>query len=191
MSINWDAVPNARLAPLWFPDPSLESYWKSGQHYADGGTQPWVQALLYQLIRACGFRRVMELGTWYGATAAWMCLAVAHNGGGCYWGTERSHEAADKAAARLFALEIPSVDWVVRRQDTLSALEGLPFGPDFVFIDDDKAQLAEKLAFFPKGTLVALHDVEDRPPHELATWDPFVLKTSVLHGTGHLALIQL
>lgn len=169
----------------------MESYWKSGQHYADGGTQPWVQALLYQFVRACGFRRVMEFGTWYGATSAWLCLAISENGGGCFWATESSPEAADKAAEKLFALQIPEVDWVIRREDTLAALENIPFEPEFVFVDDDKTNLEAKFKRLPPGTLVAVHDAEADSGNELAAWPRIVLKTPVLHGSGHLALIQL
>lgn len=186
---NWDVIPNVRFAPLWYPRLSMESYWKSGQHYADGGTQPWVQALLYQLVRSCGFRRVMEFGTWYGATSAWLCMALTHNGGGCFWGTERDHAVADKAAEYLFALQIPDVDWVIRRDETLVAMEGMPFAPEFVFLDDDKGELEGKFKLLPPGTLVAVHDAEAVP--ELAAWPRIVLKTPVLHGSGHLALIQL
>lgn len=191
-NVNWKAIPHAELAPLWFPHPLLHEYWWSLDHYLEGGTQPWVQSLIYNLIRSCSFRRVVELGTWYGSTSAWMCMALLHNGGGQYLGTEISDDVAEIAAKRLGSLgSLENVDWAVRKNASLAALPELPFQPDFVFIDDDKTDLAAKAAFFP-GALAAIHDVEDNDVKVREMWPhAIVLKTPVLHATGHLALVQL
>lgn len=133
----------------------------------------------------------MEFGTWYGATSAWLCMAVQHNGGGCFWATEREPDVADLVADRLLALPIPDVDWTIRREETLTALENMPFAPEFVFMDDDKTQLAAKFECLPKGTLVAIHDAEATPELMAVKVSGIYLPTPVLHGSGHLALIQL
>ncbi len=96
---------------------------------------------------------------------------------------------ADRAAEYLLTLQVPNVDWTIRRQATLDALPGMPFAPEFVFVDDDKTGLEEKFKFLPKGTLVAVHDAEDTT--ELAAFPKIILKTPALHMTGYLALIQL
>jgi predicted O-methyltransferase YrrM len=187
-AINWKEIPNVHLIPQWFPDPALQEFWENGRHYREGGTQPWVQSLLYHLVRACGYRRVVELGTWTGLTTAWLAHAVQANGGGKLYATENVPAMADTAAARLYAAEIPDVDWFIRKADTLEALQSLPFEPQFVFLDDDKIDLAKKFAFFP-GALVAVHDAEDCP--ELKAFPHLYLPTAVLHGSGHLALLRV
>src|SRR6266702_3780303 len=71
---------NEHLTPIWWPHDSLRSAWENGRYGVS--TQPWVSALLYQLVRALDVRRVVELGCYKGVTSVWLAHAIAANGGG-------------------------------------------------------------------------------------------------------------
>lgn len=61
---------------IW-PHPILEQRWTESRYGGEGNAQPWVQLLLYSLVRCISAREVIEFGSFRGATTAWLALAVA------------------------------------------------------------------------------------------------------------------
>jgi predicted O-methyltransferase YrrM len=111
-------------------------------------------ALLHLLARAVGARRVLEVGTLHGYSAAWLATALPADG-------ELVTLEVDPGAAAAAAAAVPAARVVVGPAlETLRDLDG-PF--DLVFLDGDKAQAAETLAavlpLCRPGTLVVADNV--------------------------------
>jgi predicted O-methyltransferase YrrM len=184
---------NEHLAPVWWPHPSLKTYWDSGLHHTEGATQPWVQALLYQLCRALDVRRAVELGCYRGVTSAWLALAIEANGGGRLDLVDTNQTFLTVAMARVGDVNTGTLVATAGHAETSFAFLREHFQPDtqFIFMDDDKADIKQKVHVIRDcgcQALIAVHDVEHNQP-QLEGLNAVTLKTPVLHGTGWLALI--
>ena len=141
-----DAV-DAFFARLLPPDPAPHAR-------AEAAVAPNQGALLHVLARAVGARRVLEVGTLRGYSAAWLAAALPADG-------ELVTLDVDPEAAAAVVAASPRVRVVVGPAlETLPALDG-PF--DLVFLDGDKAQAAPTLqAVLPlcrPGTLIVADNV--------------------------------
>ena len=183
---------NEHLAPVatMWPHPSIREYWDSGKHATEGGTQPWVAALLYGLVRAMDIRHVAELGCYLGATSAWLALAIEANGGGSLTLVDTQADWLQQAAARVMALDLQKTALGTMNERSLDFLAHMNPDTRLVFLDDDKAEIPAKLdalrALKLKEALVAIHDMET-----INVPGALVLATPVLHGTGLLGLVQV
>lgn len=112
--------------------------------------------LLALLVRLCGARRVLEVGTLAGYSAAWLASALPP--GGEVVTLELSPHNAAVARRNLAGLPVTVVEGPAA--ESLAALEG-PF--DLVFVDADKAgsvtYLTEALRLSRPGTVVVLDNV--------------------------------
>ena len=186
---------NEQLAPLWFPHPTLRDYWESGKHRSEGATQPWVQALLYHLVRALGIRHVAELGCYLGSTSAWLALAIEANCAGepttgSLTLVDVGNGMVDGVRSRVSAVSTtPLIGFHGR---SLEFLPGLYTETRFVYLDDDKADVSAKLALIAQrapGCLVAIHDAETLGA-QLPT-NALLLDTAPLFGSEKLALVKV
>jgi predicted O-methyltransferase YrrM len=112
--------------------------------------------LLALLVRLCGARRVLEVGTLAGYSAAWLASALPDGGSVVTLELSPSHAAVARsnlAGLPVTVLEGPAAE-------TLATLEG-PF--DLVFIDADKTgsvtYLTEALRLSRPGTVIVLDNV--------------------------------
>lgn len=125
--------------------------------------QPWLQALLYQLIRAMDLRHVVELGTWYGYTSGWLAQAVEDNGGGTVTLVEAAPDCVQKTQAVIESLGLKKAACEIIHKRTLDYLPGMREDMQLVFLDDDKSDVPRKLELIkaraPRA-LVAIHDAE-------------------------------
>jgi predicted O-methyltransferase YrrM len=101
---------------------------------------PLVGQLLGVLVSVSGARRILELGSGFGYSAAWMAEAVGVGGSVCM--TEHSSENVDEARKHLEAMGL--ADRVslnaCNALDALASMDG-PF--DLIFNDVDKEQYPE------------------------------------------------
>ena len=182
---------NEHLAPLWWPHASLRDAWETrDDNDPNVSTQPWVSALLYQLVRALDYRRVVELGCYRGVTSAWLACAVEANGGGTVTLVDIQAGVLKKTERRLAALALAKTQASYVEASSAAFLETqLPANTQFIFIDDDKltvpAELERIKAVAPRA-LVAIHDAETIG----AIPGALMLATPPLYGSGHLALVQ-
>ena len=120
-------------------------------------THPDLGALLEVLVRATGGRRVLEVGTFVGTSAAWMARGLAE--GGRIDTLEADPERAD-AAERFFARAGIAAAITVHRGPAGDTLPGLTPGYDLCYIDADKTGYAAYLEqavrlVRPAGLIVA------------------------------------
>ena len=112
--------------------------------------------LLSLLVRMTGARRVLEVGTLAGYSAAW--LAAGLPPGGSVTTLEVSPAHAEVARRNLAGLPVTVVEGPAA--ETMAALEG-PF--DLVFVDADKpgsvTYLGEALRLSRPGTVIVLDNV--------------------------------
>ncbi len=123
--------------------------------------------MLRVLAEAAGARRVVELGTSTGASALWLCLALARTGG-----TLETFEInSGRAAAARANFKRAGVEEMVRvvvgdAHENVTKLKG-PI--DLLFIDADKdgyLDYLEKLAPLVRpGGLILAHNVESAPDY--------------------------
>lgn len=180
--------PNLHLEPRWFPHDALRRAWRPG--YEGGGLQPWLQALLYHMIRATDIRHVVELGTWYGYTSGWLAQAVEDNGGGTATFVEHAPDCAAKTRAALDALGLEKTACEIIHKPSLEYLPRLPDATQFVFLDDDKAAVPEKLRLIKERApraLVAIHDAETLP--FLEERKALLLRIPAADGGGDIAFL--
>jgi len=183
-------VSNEHLTPVWWPHDSLREAWENGRTEVVS-TQPWVAALLYQLIRALDVRRVVELGCYKGITSVWLAHAIAANGGGALRLVDTNAGFLEEAAQRVtntgpldvavFSTHQPSMEFLI---------DGITADVQFVFLDDDKADVSKKIEVLRKrcpGATLTIHDAETVP--ELAPY--LILPTPPSVGSGHLAVVRL
>lgn len=132
-----------------------------GDEWAMMMTHPDLGALLGVLTRATGGRRVLEVGTFVGTSAAWIAGALAP--GGRIDTLEADDERADRAE-RFFA-EAGIADRVrVHRGPAAETLPDLPDGAyDLAYIDADKggyrAYLEHALRLVRPGGLIVADNV--------------------------------
>jgi predicted O-methyltransferase YrrM len=187
---------------IW-PHPLLEARWTDAKYGGEGIAQPWVQLLLYGLVRALGARAVIEFGAFRGVTTGWLALAVEANGGGIVYAVEPNVKDAVRTTDFCAALPLPATLVHVATDSTLAFIAA---NPDCVrtagllFLDDDKAAIAEKVAALratgARG-LLAVHDVDggyaNDPPlrKAWAALGGLTLPVVKVHEHGHLGLLQL
>jgi len=153
-----------------------------------------VQALLYQLCRALDVRRAVELGCYRGVTSAWLALAIEANGGGRLDLVDTNQSFLERALLRAGDVsEAANVGIAGHAEPSFAFLKGPTFQPDtqFIFMDDDKSDIKQKVHVIRERgcqALIAVHDVEHNQP-QLEGLNAVTLKTPVLHATGWLALI--
>ncbi len=178
------------------------AHFDSTAYAKEGITQPWVQLLLYALVRSLGATHVLELGCFRGVTTAWLALAVEANGGGTVVALDR--EAVDVARGKTLLRDVadalPRTQVVWELGDTRAYLRTATLQPfTFVFLDDDKQAVAEKVELLRVGgcrALLACHDVDGHyeDPGLARVWKALgglVVPATRIHPYGHLGLLQL
>jgi len=178
---------NEHLIPLWWPHPTLEAYWRDNLWNVEGATQPWVQALLYALCRALDVRRAVELGCWNGLTSCWLAMAISANGGGMLTVLDHNIGCLKTTAERLAKLDLANMEL---RQECMDSKDYVPpADTQFIFLDDDKTNVGQKVAAFAAacpGAYIAAHDIETVPDVAMLR-----LATPILHSSGHLGLVRV
>lgn len=186
---------NAHLLPVAWPSPALQEFWESGVQTMEGATQPWVQALLYQLCRALDVRHAVELGCWKGITSVWLATAISHNGGGSLSVVDNHEKTGGEALARLSIHAPSNVAVTLHQEPTMTFLLSLLASTQFVFLDDDKAQIADKLDLIrarAPGCYVAVHDAElPNVTIDFRKAGGIILDIPPGDGSGSLGLIRL
>ncbi len=137
---------DAALARVLPPDPAPGAR-------AGAAVAPNQGALLHVLARAVGARRILEVGTLAGYSAAWLASALPPEGELVTLDIDPAAGAHLPDDARIRFVAGPALE-------TLPGIEG-PF--DLVFLDGDKAQAAATLAaalpLCRRGTLVVADNV--------------------------------
>ena len=135
----WKAVDHYVVDSLLPDDPILESALKANKTAGLPAidVSPAQGALLHLLVRMCGARRVLEIGTLGGYSTIWMARALPPDGR--LVTLEHDEKHAEVARSNLHRAGLDGVV-EVRTGRALDLLPGLaseaPF--DFVFIDADK-----------------------------------------------------
>jgi len=176
------------MRPLQWPHPTLQDYWESGTHAREGATQPAIQNLLYHLMRLVDAQHAVELGVWKGATSRWLACGLPE--GGRLDLVEPDAGCLDLATERVAALALP-ITVTGHRVHTLDYLPSVPPTVDFVFLDDDKALIPEKLGWLTQRLphcVVAIHDVETIGADVWKTWNLIPLRVAADPTGGDLGL---
>jgi len=189
---------------IW-PHPLLKERWDTTHYAAEGNSQPWVQLLLYSLIRAIGVKEVIEFGCFRGITTAWLALAVEANGGGLVSAIERDVKDMEKTVqwVHRFFDAIPNTNITGHQITTLDFIDKHPDivkSAGLIFLDDDKADIIHKVAKL-RGVgctaLLTVHDVDgtysNTPPLK-ELWPMiggFTVPATKIHENGALGLLQL
>lgn len=88
----------------------------------------------YVLCRGMGARRIVEVGTSFGASTLYLAAAVRDNGGGVVIGTENERQKINAARANFAAAGLADlID--LREGDVRETLRGLERPVDFVLFD--------------------------------------------------------
>jgi predicted O-methyltransferase YrrM len=137
--------------------------------------------LLHLLVRMCGAKRVLEIGTLGGYSTIWMARALPHNGRVVTLELSETHA---KVAHDNFARA--GLDHIIelRRASAVNSLQEMliegvaPF--DFVFIDADKANIPRYFEFALKlthvGSVIVVDNVvRDGKVIDAASTDPNIL----------------
>ena len=175
------------MRPIQWPHPVLQEYWDSGLHASEGATQPAIQNLLYHLVRMVDAKHVVELGVWKGATSRWLACAV---GDGSLTLVDTDQSNVKSAAERVRALHLP-VKLRMFVGSSLLYLSGVPRETDFVFLDDDKQEIPEKLGMLVKALphcVVAIHDLETIEASLWKDWNLIPLRVAADPSGGDLGL---
>lgn len=137
----------------------LEAKYPAGT-LVDSSSVPTSQLLyaLAKLVRPC---RVVEIGTFHGATSAWLARAVAENGYGDYVGYEINPDNA-RITRAVLEEACPGGKWIVHQRD----IRQEPYvEADFVFMDHAKQlymEATQKL-MIPVGGYLCAHDTASWP----------------------------
>jgi caffeoyl-CoA O-methyltransferase len=142
------------------PDPVLA---EMEEHAAREGIPivvPETGALLHVLARACGARRILEVGTAIGVSTLYLVRALPEGGTIVSFEIdERRHQAARGYLRRACVLDRADL----RLQDARDGLVGLEPGFDMAFIDGVKTQYSEYfdalLPLLRAGALLAVDNV--------------------------------
>lgn len=134
-----------------------------------GNTEPHITALVVALLKASGFRTVLETGAFQGSTSLALLEALDDLGGGVLTVCELDPDRADFVDRRLREandLLTSEVHWAVRAEDALTVIRGLAdqsLGVAWIDDDHQQAHVAEEIeALLPKmlpGGLLLFHDV--------------------------------
>lgn len=148
---------------LWLADDGAD------HSYPAGNTEPWIQQLVCALLKASGHRTVLETGAFQGSTSLRLARTLLALNGGTLTICEVDPARAEQVDARLRSWDLSTegpVNWVVRCQDALSVIAGLPDRSlGFAFVDDHHTKehvAAEIEALLPKmlpNGLIVFHDV--------------------------------
>jgi predicted O-methyltransferase YrrM len=136
--------------------------------------------------------QAVELGVWKGATSRWLACAVEENGGGGLTLVDINAEYLHEARRRVEALGLRHVTLLCVQQPTMEFLPTVSPQTDFVFMDDDKMEVAAKLALLQQRTkaLVAAHDAETIVG-PLKEYGAIILPMPAEPSAGDLGLVQL
>ena len=111
-----------------------DAYWNVGRDNAE---------LLALLVKSCGAKRVLEVGTSNGYSTLWFARALLETGGGEVVAIE--YDAGRAALAREH-YQRAGLDNITLVEGDARELIGQQHGPfDFVFLDADKPQYADYL----------------------------------------------
>jgi predicted O-methyltransferase YrrM len=153
----------AWLDGLLAPAPPLQDLYAemAEDEWAEMMTHPDLGRLLAVLVRATGGRRVLEVGTFVGTSAAWMAPALA--AGGTIDTLEADPARAARAAAFLERAGLAG-RVQVHTGPALETLPGLPDGAyDLCYLDADKtgypAYLDHALRLVRPGGLIVADNV--------------------------------
>jgi predicted O-methyltransferase YrrM len=172
---------------------SLQTLWEEGEAHdqlCSVHAQRWrmitpdTGRFLYQLVRASGARRVVEIGTASGFSTVWLALAVRANQGR----VTSVDFSADMQAAAIEHLHAFGVESQVTLEcydagQWLKALEASPV--DFLFLDADRTRYCDLwlqiCRVLRPGGLVVM----DNALSHAAECEPFI--EQVLQTPGYLA----
>jgi len=131
----------------------------------EGSSEPWVSQLLYATARALDARRILEIGTFHGATTIWLALAAEQTRGKvtCIDKNEEYLEITRQNLARMGLLHTTDL----RQGDMLDLLTHIPPSEmyDFAFFDACHEINRIRPVFEPlwnhieEGGILAIHDV--------------------------------
>ncbi|HET6709189.1 O-methyltransferase [Amycolatopsis sp.] len=159
----WTAVDDYLAGALLAPDPVLDTALAD----ADAAGLPHIAVapnqgkLLHLLARMAGARTILEIGTLGGYSTIWLARALPAGGKlvTCEYEPKHAEVAKANLARAGFGEDVVDIR-VGAALDTLPTLSG-PF--DFVFIDADKANLANyvraSLALSRPGTTIVVDNV--------------------------------
>ncbi|WP_206787269.1 O-methyltransferase [Amycolatopsis sp. MtRt-6] len=159
----WTAVDDYLAGALLAPDPVLDA----ASADADAAGLPHIAVapnqgkLLHLLARLAGARTILEIGTLGGYSTIWLARALPAGGKlvTCEYEPKHAEVAKANLARAGFGEDVVDIR-VGAALDTLPTLSG-PF--DFVFIDADKANLANyvraSLALSRPGTTIVVDNV--------------------------------
>lgn len=129
-------------------------------HSLDSSSSP-VSIFLYGLCRLVQPSRVVEIGTFHGATSIWLARAVVENKRGLYIGYEAVESNAEQTKKALESA-VPGGPWTVH---TKNFMEEQYLEADFVFLDHAKELYAAAFhrCNVPIGGYVVAHDTAAWP----------------------------
>lgn len=181
----WSQVDDYIVAKLLADDPVQDE--TLHRNAADGLPAIDVSApqgkLLNLLVRMCGARRVLEIGTLGGYSTIWLARALPPDGSLVTLEFEPRHAATAKRNIERAGFADRVDIRVGAAVDTLPILEAEGAGPfDFIFIDADKpsnpAYLEWSLRLSRPGTVIVLDNVvRDGEVVDASNTDPRVIGT--------------
>lgn len=178
--------------PTFWPHPALREFWET-LHRTEGATQPHLQALLYAFVCALDTHHVAELGVWKGATSRWLACAVAANGGGSITLVDTCAADLEIAKERVATLGLENVKVHAVNKGSLDFIPDCDPATGFIFMDDDKQHVSQKLAALRSRVphcVVAIHDAETLAAETLK--GEGILHIPVPHdpSSGNLGLVN-
>lgn len=178
--------------PTLWPHPTLQEFWET-THRSEGATQPHLQALLYAFVCALDTHHVAELGVWKGATSRWLACAVAANGGGSITLVDTCTADLVIARDRVAALGLKDVEIRTVNKGSMEFIPDCDPATGFIFMDDDKQQVAQKLAALRTRVphcVVAIHDAETLAAEMLKTEGILHILVPHVPSSGNLGLVN-
>ena len=121
--------------------------------------------ITYLLLREYRPSRVVEIGTFYGWSTTWILSALRDNGSaGTSGGHLDSFDMVDHVRSTVPS-ELAGDRWTFHRGDVRQALDEIPDGTDYLFVDADHGRafgrwyLANLFPRMTSGIPVSVHDV--------------------------------
>lgn len=129
-------------------------------HTENSSSYP-ISHTVYALVRLIQPSHVVEVGTFSGATSAWIARAIAENQRGKFTGYEVQPELAT-ATRDTLRKAVPGGAWDIK---TMNVLEETYIETDFLFLDCDKTLYPAALSkcLIPINGYVVAHDTVSWP----------------------------